>query len=473
MLCARRTEAGALMRADYDDIINQAAASAKAWLSGFEERPIPPAAVVGVVRDHLGERLPDAGSDPEVVIARLTDAVEPGLMAIQSSRFYGWVMGGTFPVALGADWLVTAWDQNAGMRDATPGVVAAEELAGEWLLDLLGLPPTADVGFVTGATTANMVGLIAGRDAVLRNAGWDVNRDGLAGGPRIRFIAGAERHTSVDLAARYAGLGQPVTVEADEQGRIRVDLLRELLAEGDGPAIVCLQAGNLHSGAFDDFAGAIEAAHAAGAWVHIDGAFGLWAGAASGLRHLTKGYEGADSWATDAHKTLNVPYDCGIAIVADPFAMNAAFSIHAAYLPRPAEGFDPYEKVPEMSRRARGVPVWATLAWLGRQGVDDLVQRLADSAATLARGLAELPGVTVLNDVVFTQVCLVLDDDDAIAALAAALRADGSVFASASRWMGRAVLRFSVSNWATDQTAVARTVEAVSRALVLQTSSTA
>ncbi len=191
----------------------------------------------------------------------------------------------------------------------------------------------------------------------------------------------------------------------------------------------------------------------------------MWAGAASGLRHLTKGYEGADSWATDAHKTLNVPYDCGIAVVADPVALNGAFSIHAAYLPRPAEGFDPYEKVPEMSRRARGVPVWATLAWLGRQGVDDLVQRLADSASALAQGLAELPGVTILNDVVFTQVCLALDDDDAIAALASALRADGSVFASPSRWRDRAVLRFSVSNWATDQTAVARTVEAVRTAL--------
>ncbi len=465
MLCARRTGTGALMQPDYDDIIDRTTATAKAWLGGFDERPIPPAAVVGEVRHHLGERLPDAGSDPDAVIARLTDAVEPGLMAIQSSRFYGWVMGGTFPVALGADWLVTAWDQNAGMRDATPGVVAAEELAGEWLLDLLGLPSTADVGFVTGATTANMVGLVAGRTAVLRNAGWDVNRDGLAGGPRIRFIAGAERHTSVDLAARYAGLGQPITVESDEQGRIRVDLLTELLAEGGGPAIVSLQAGNLHSGAFDDFTGAIRAAHASGAWVHVDGAFGLWAGAASGLRHLTEGYEGADSWATDAHKTLNVPYDCGIAVVADPVAMNAAFSIHAAYLPRPAEGFDPYEKVPEMSRRARGVPVWATLAWLGRQGVDDLVQRLADSAAALARGLSGLPGVTILNDVVFTQVCLALDDDDAIAALAAALRADGSIFASPSRWRERDVLRFSVSNWATDQIAVTRTVDAVRAAL--------
>ena len=465
MLCARRMEAGALMHADYDDIIDRTAATAKAWLHGFEARPIPPAERIGEVREQLGERLPERGADPDAVLERLTGAVEPGLMGIQSSRFYGWVMGGTFPVALGADWLVSAWDQNAGMRDATPGVVGAEELAGEWLLDLLGLPSTADVGFVTGATTANLVGLIAGRTHVLRAAGWDVNRDGLSGGPRIRFIAGAERHTSVDLAARYAGLGQPVTVPADDQGRIRVDLLRETLAAGEGPAIVALQAGNLHSGAFDDFEGAIAVAHEAGAWVHVDGAFGLWAGAASRLRHLTSGYEAADSWATDAHKTLNIPYDCGIAIVADPVAMNGAFSIHAAYLPRPAEGFDPYEKVPEMSRRARGVPVWATLAWLGRNGVDALVQRLADSAAALARGLALLPGVTILNDVVFTQVCLALDDDDEIAALAAALQAEGSVFASPSRWRDRAVLRFSVSNWATDEIAVDRTIAAVRTAL--------
>ena len=465
MLCARRMEAGALMHSDYDDIIDRTAATAKAWLDGFEERPIAPAVPVGDVRSRLGERFPENGADPDTVLERLTAAVEPGLMGIQSSRFYGWVMGGTFPVALGADWLVTAWDQNAGMRDATPGVVGAEELAGEWLLDLLGLPATADFGFVTGATTANMVGLIAARTAVLRTAGWDVNRDGLAGGPRIRFIAGAERHTSVDLAARYAGLGQPLTVPADDQGRIRVDLLRETLAAGEGPAIVALQAGNLHSGAFDDFAGAIAVAHEAGAWVHIDGAFGLWAGAASRLRYLTEGYGSADSWATDAHKTLNVPYDCGIAVVADPVALNAAFSIHAAYLPRPVEGFDPYEKVPEMSRRARGVPVWATLAWLGRQGADDLVQRLADSAAALARGLAGLPGATILNDVVFTQVCLALEDDERIAPLAAVLRADGTIFASPSRWRDRAVLRFSVSNWATGPVAVARTIEAVRTAL--------
>lgn len=455
------------MPSEYDPIIDQTAATAKAWLDGFESRPIPPISDIDAVRAGLGRALPERGADPEAVLRQLTDAVEPGLMAIQSSRFYGWVMGGTFPVALGADWLVSAWDQNGGMRDVTPGVVGPEELAGEWILDLLDLPRTADVGFTTGATMANFVGLVAGRSAVLRQAGWDADESGLAGGPRIRFIAGQERHTSVDLAARYAGLGRATTVEADSEGRIRVDRLREVLVEGSGPAIVALQAGNLHSGAFDDFAAAVEIAHRAGAWVHVDGAFGLWAGAARGLRHLTAGYAGADSWATDAHKTLNVPYDCGIAIVADPAALHSAFGIHAAYLPRPGEGTDPYEKVPEMSRRARGVPVWAALAWLGRNGVDDLVQRLADSATALAGGLAELPGVTVLNDVVYTQVCIALDTDDGVASLAAALRKEGTVFASGSRWRDQPVLRFSVSNWATGDDAVERTLDAVRRARAL------
>ncbi|AMB60434.1 pyridoxal-dependent decarboxylase [Microterricola viridarii] len=428
-------------------------------------RPIPAAIGIDEVKAAIGRELPRVGMPAEAVIEQLAEAIEPGLMASQSGRFFGWVMGGTYPVALAADWLVSAWDQNAGMRDATPGVIAAEELAGEWLLQLLGLPGDADVGFVTGATSANFVGLAAARQHVLEQAGWDVNQDGLSGAPRIRLIAGAERHGAIDLAARYLGLGAATLVPVDRHGRISIAGLARALSEGSGPAIVCLQAGNIHSGAFDDFAAASALCRAAGAWLHIDGAFGLWAGAAPGLRHLTAGYELADSWATDAHKTLNVPYDCGVAIVARPTAMHTAFGVHASYLLTPEAGADPFEKVPEMSRRARGVPLLATLRWLGRDGVEALVAGLAENAATLAAELSELPGVSILNNVVFTQVCLVMADDTATLAVGARLHEQGLVLASPSRWHDRAVLRFSVSNWATDAGEVRATVDAVRAAL--------
>lgn len=449
----------------YDQLLDDAATRAKEWLAGVFTRTIPARAGIDDVKHALGVELPRRGSPAHDVIARLADSVEPGLMASQSGRFYGWVMGGTHPVSLAADWLVSAWDQNAGMRDATPGVVAAEELAGEWLLELLGLPRSAEVGFVTGATAANFVGIAAARQYTLAEHGWDVNRDGLSGAPRIRFIAGAERHGTIDLAGRYLGLGEPQIVDADEQGRIDVEHLAEMLASGRGPAIVCLQAGNIHSGAFDDFRRAIEVAHEAGAWVHIDGAFGLWAGASQSLRALCDGYAEADSWATDAHKTLNVPYDCGIAIVAHSSAMHAAFGMRASYLQDPSAGAEPHDKVPELSRRARGVPVWATLSWLGSEGVDRLVTGLASSATALAQGLDALPGVQVLNDVVFTQVSIAMPSDERTLTVGKHLLESGQVLASPSRWHDRAVLRFSVSNWATDAAEVRDTIDAVRRAI--------
>ncbi|SDT01958.1 Glutamate or tyrosine decarboxylase [Microterricola viridarii] len=451
--------------ADYDAVLDTAAGVARRWLDGVFSRPIPATHDIDQVKAAIGRELPPHGLEAESVIEQLAAAVEPGLMASQSGRFFGWVMGGTYPVALAADWLVSAWDQNAGMRDATPGVIAAEELAGEWLLQLLGLPGSSDVGFVTGATAANFVGLAAGRQHVLEQAGWDVNRDGLSGAPRIRLIAGAERHGAVDLAARYLGLGEATLVPADAHGRISIAGLARALGEGSGPTIVCLQAGNIHSGAFDDFAAASALCRAACAWQHVDGAFGLWAGAAPGLRHLTAGYELADSWATDAHKTLNVPYDCGVAIVARPTALHTAFGVHASYLLAPAAGADPFEKVPEMSRRARGVPLLATLRWLGRDGVEELVTGLAQNASRLAEELAALPGVSILNDVVFTQVCMAMPDDEATTALGERLLAEGRVLASPSHWHDRAVLRFSVSNWATDADEVRTTVDAVRAAL--------
>lgn len=449
----------------YDEVLDVAERHARAWVSGIRERPIPPRLGADEVKDRLGRRLPEIGEPPADVIDLLADASEPGLMGMGSPRFFGWVIGGTQPVALAADWLVSAWDQNTGLRTVTPAVVAAEELAGEWLVDLLGLPAGSEVGFVTGATMAQFVGIAAARDEVMRRAGWDVETQGMAGGPAIRFIVGEERHGTVDLAGRYLGLGTPIAVPSDEQGRIRVDELEATLAAGSGPAIVLLQAGNIHSGAYDDFTAAIRVAHEAGAWVHVDGAFGLWAAVSPRLRHLVAGVDGADSWSTDAHKTLSVPYDCGLAIVRDPRPMHDALSMHASYLQATAVGADPHEKAPELSRRARGVPTWAVLRTLGRSGVAALVEQLADAARGIADGVGRLPGVEVLNDVVFTQVCIALEDDAATEALSERLWDEGEVLAMTSRWRDRAVVRFSVSNWQTDAAQVRRTVDAVERAV--------
>jgi glutamate/tyrosine decarboxylase-like PLP-dependent enzyme len=452
---------------DYTAALDVAEKHARAWLESVPTRPVPPRVTTDQMVAALGGPLPETGAEPADVVDELATKAEPGLMSIPSGRFFGWVMGGVLPAALGADWLVSAWDQNAGMRPPTPAVVGAEEVAAQWLLDLLGLPATADVGFVTGATMANFAGLAAGRGAVLARAGWDVHDRGLCGAPRIHVLVGEERHDSVDLALRYLGLGRPQPVPADDQGRIRVDALVEALAEipdGD-PVIVCLQAGNLHSGAFDPFVDLIPLAHARGAWVHVDGAFGLWAAASPRLRHLTDGLAEADSWATDAHKTLNVGYDCGIAVVADRVAHRAAFGVHASYLAD--DGSDPgnpHEKVPEMSRRARGVPVWAALKSLGRSGVPDLIDRLADRAAAFAEGLAAMDGAEVLNQVPYTQVCVSFGDDHRTRAVTAALLADGDTWMSGSRWHGRDVLRISVSNWSTDADDVRRSLDALRRA---------
>jgi glutamate/tyrosine decarboxylase-like PLP-dependent enzyme len=318
------------------------------------------------------------------------------------------------------------------------------------------------VGFATGATSANLSCLITARDTVLRDRGHDALQ-GIQSAPRVRFLAGDAVHTSVVLGGRIAGLGAPETVGADDQGRIDVAGLATALGDYDGPTVVALQAGDVHSGAFDAFADAIDVAHLHGAWVHVDGAFGLWAAASPRLRHLFAGGERADSWATDAHKTLNVPYDCGVAIVRDDAAMISSLGAHAAYLPAVAGVADPYDRVPELSRRARGVPVWATLRSLGRSGVIDLVDGLADAATALADGFRAVPGLEVLNDVVFTQVCLAARDDADTAALGEWLRAEGTVWASSSVWRGRTVVRFAVSNRGTDAGAVRRTVDAVAR----------
>jgi glutamate/tyrosine decarboxylase-like PLP-dependent enzyme len=400
------------------------------------------------------------------VVDLLARTAEPGLMAMPSGRFFGWVIGGTLPAALASDWLVSAWDQNACLRYGAPAMAAIEERAGTWLLELLGLPAAADVGFVTGATMANFTGMAAGRWRLLADAGWDLDRDGLSGAPRIRCFVGRERHDTVDLGLRYLGLGRPVIVDADDQGRLIPAALEAALSEGTGPALVCLQAGNLHSGAFDPFPEAIQIARKHGAWIHVDGAFGLWAAAAPDLGHLIRGFEDADSWGTDAHKTLNVPYDCGIAIVRDASALRSAMGLHTSYLIHDAEGpGDPFEKVPELSRRARGVPVWAALKSLGRDGVAAQVRGLADAASAIAAGLADLDGVEVLNDVAYTQVCVAFGDDATTRAVTARIIEEGRVWMSGSRWRDRDILRVSVSNWRTGEDEVATAVAAVGSAL--------
>lgn len=437
-----------------------------AWLDSVDSRHVGPTATVEALTDAFGGPLNDQPRDPGEVVDELARIAEPGLMAMPSGRFFGWVIGGTLPAALGADWMVSAWDQNAGMRLATPAAAAAEEAAGQWLLDLLKLPATSAVGFATGGTTATFVGLAAGRQFVLDQAGWDLEVDGMFGAPKVTVLVGEERHTSVDMALRYLGLGRGRNVAADEQGRIIPDALAEALAEVDGPVIVALQAGNLHSGAFDPMRECIELAHASGAWVHVDGAFGLWAAVSEQWRDATDGLELADSWATDAHKTLNVPYDCGVAIVSRPDVLEKVFGARPAYLIQADDGpSDPFARVPEFSRRARGVPVWAALRQLGRSGVIGLVEGLAANARALAAGIAELPGAEILNEVVFTQVSVAFGSDERTQAVTRALIEDGVVWMSGSKWRGRDILRISVSNWSTDDGDVATAVDAVSRAI--------
>ena len=448
----------------YTEALERAWRHTRDWLADVPSRKVPPRATADDLADVLGGPLPDQPTDPADVVDLLAAGVEPGLMAMPSGRFFGWVIGGTLPQR----WAPTG-SPARGTR--TPGCVTPHRA---WWLPrrrqpggcstCWGCRPGAAVGFTTGATMASFTGLAAARQHVLAGAGWDVERLGLAGGPKVTVLVGAERHDSVDLALRYLGLGAPTPVAADDQGRVLPAALADALAAAEGPTIVVLQAGNLHSGAYDPFDECISRAHDRGAWVHVDGAFGLWAAASPALRHLVDGVAGADSWATDAHKTLNVPYDCGVCVVADPQPLQAAMSVRTSYLVRASDVPDPFDKVPELSRRARGVPVWAALRSLGRSGVADLVEGLAANARAIADGVAAVPGAEVLNDVVFTQVCVSFGDDARTRAVTARLLADGTAWMSGSRWRGRDVLRVSVSNWSTGQDDVAASVDAVRRA---------
>ena len=446
-----------------DPALDRAHEHARRWLASLADRPVSPQADADAIAAALGRELPDGPTPAEDVVDLLATACEPGLTAMPSGRFFGFVIGGSQPAALASDWLASAWDQNTVLRKVTPAVVAVEEVAAAWFLELLGLPPESGVGFATGATMANFTGLAAGRDTLLMKAGWELSR-GLAGSPPLRVLAGQERHTSADLALRFLGLPAAELVEADEQGRIVPEALRRALAEApDQPTIVLLQAGNLHSGACDPLAECIEIAHAHPTWVHVDGAFGLWAAASPAHRHLTAGIEQADSWATDAHKTLNVPYDCGIVAVRDAAALNAAMGAQGDYFIPDAAG-DPMDRVPEMSRRARGVPVWAAIRASGRAGVVEMVDRMCRHARTFAEAMEQIPGAEVLNDVVFTQVCVSFGSDERTLAVVDRMLADGVAWTSGSRWRGRAVLRIAVSNASTTDDDVARSIEALRRA---------
>ncbi len=452
------------MHPDRSAGLDRAHALALEWLDSLADRPVPPRLTTDEVAALLDPVLPDGSTDPATVVEELAAACEPGLNAMPGGRFFGFVIGGTHPAALAADWLVSAWDQNAGLRVITPAHSAVEDLTERWLLDLLGLPGGSAVGFVTGGTMANFTCLAAARDEVLRRHGWDVATQGLVGSPGVRVLVGAERHDTIDLALRYLGLGAPEPVAVDDQGRVEVAALAAALEAGDGrPTIVCLQAGNVHSGAFDPFVETIAAAHDAGAWVHVDGAFGLFAAASPTRRHLVEGVEAADSWATDAHKTLNVPYDCGLAIVRDRAALRAAMGMHGDYLIFDAAG-EPMDKVPEISRRGRAFPVWAVLRSLGRDGVADLVDGYCEHARAFADGIAAIEGAEVLNDVVFTQVCASFGDDAATRGVVDAMLADGTAWTTGSRWRGRAVLRVSVSNWSTTAADVEASLDALRRA---------
>jgi glutamate/tyrosine decarboxylase-like PLP-dependent enzyme len=452
---------------DERKILERVLEEATAFLDGLPDRRVAARTDVDGVAAALRRPLPDEGAEPLEVIEELIAGAEPGVLAIPSGRFFGWVMGGVLPATLAADWLTSTWDQNAGLLATSPAAAGAEWVASEWLLDLIGLPATSAVGFVTGAMMANFTCLAAARHEVLRRVGWNVERDGLHGGPQVSVVVGEERHETVDVALRFLGLGEApsIVVPVDDQGRIELDALADTLGEvGDNPVIVCLQAGNVHSGAFDPIRDAVDLAHRHGAWVHVDGAFGLWAAASAQYRQLVAGREQVDSWATDAHKTLNVPYDSGIAIVANADAMYAAMGAHAAYLIQD-ERPDPFSMVPEFSRRARGFTVWTALRSLGRHGVAEMVERFCAHARRFAAGLSEMDGVRVVNDVVFTQVCVSFGPDEVTREVAGRLLKDGTAWMTPSTWHGQAVLRISVSNWRTTDEDVDRTLAAVRRVL--------
>ena len=461
-----------------------ASAAARAHLDGLRERRVGATTDVtgqGVTGQEVagqevagqdlqaafGGSMPAHGSEPADVVQRLVVAAGPGLVASSGPRYFGYVVGGTLEAAMAADWLAVAWDQVAGLEVMSPAAAAVEEVTGGWLLDLLGLPTEASFGFPTGAQMANFTALATARHAVLDRVGWDVEADGLQGAPRVQVVVGGQVHATVPQALRFAGLGsRPDVAESDDQGRMRPGALEQVLRRDGGPVIVCAQAGNVNTGAFDPFDDLADLCASVGGWLHVDGAFGLWAGASDRLRPLVGGVARADSWATDCHKWLNVPYDSAFVATRDPVAHVAAMSWEAPYVV-PGAGREPYRYVPEASRRARGFAIWSALVQLGRDGVADLVDRSCAHALRFASALADAdPGVEVLNDVVLNQVLVRFDDsDDVTRAVITGVQDGGEAWIGGSTWQGGAVMRISVSGWMTTAEDVHRSVAAVLTAL--------
>ncbi len=464
---------------DRRTLLRQTADLAADFLEGVADRPVRASATHDELVAALGGELPARGEAPGEVVADLARAAEPGIVATAGPRFFGFVIGGSLPSAVAADWLASAWDQNGFSFVTSPAASVVEETAARWLLEVFGLPPESTVGFTTGATMATFAGFAAARHRVLQRAGWDVEKDGLIGAPDIAVVVGAEAHATIAASLRLVGLGgeRVIVVDADGQGRMRPDALRASLAGlRDRPVIVSAQSGNVNTGAFDPLPEIVAAVRELpNAWLHVDGAFGLWAAASPSLRHLVAGLDGADSWTTDAHKWLNVPYDSGIAIVRDGPAHYGAMGHGAAYYVA-AEGAarDSGNLVAESSRRARGFTVYAALRELGRDGLTDLVDRCCALARRMADGLRDAPGVTILNDVVLNQVLVRFappDAPDADAAtvdaftrdVIAAVQADGTCWLGGTTWHGMAAMRISVSNWSTTEADADVSVAAIRR----------
>ena len=441
------------------ELLGQAARRGIRYLEELNGRGVFPTARALERLRELGGPLPVEPTDAAKVLALLDDIGSPATVATAGQRYFGFVTGGALPATVAANWLAGAWDQCAGLEILSPVSAALEEIALRWLVEILRLPAGTGAGFVTGATMANFSALCAARHAVLERAGWDVEAEGLFGAPPITVIVGDEVHVSLLKALAMLGLGRNriVRVPADGQGRMRGDALPKIVE----PAIVCIQSGNVNSGAFDPAGEICSAAHAARAWVHVDGAFGLWAAAAPARAHLVAGVEQADSWATDAHKWLNVPYDCGIAFVREPRHLQAAMSVNAAYLVR-GDKREPNQFTPEMSRRARGVEIWAALRSLGRAGLSELIERNCRGAARFAEGL-KAAGYEILNEVSLNQVLVSFGSDEITRRVISGVQEDGTCWCGGTAWHGRAAMRVSVSSWATMDEDVERSLEAVIR----------